>query len=100
MGNKYMTLVALAVVAVATGCSDDNAVTEQQQNPDGTHTVTLAASVKEGQTRVGLKKDGSSSASFYWHKGDQILVQTVSESNNALRGYAKQWLRQSPLPIL
>ncbi len=78
MKNKYFSFVALAAAALATSCaSDDLAEQKQEQNQNGTRTVTLTASVNEGQTRVGMTKntDGKT-ASFYWHKNDQIFVQT------------------------
>ena len=77
MKNKYFTFVALAAAALATSCaSDDLANQKQEQNPNEPHTVALTASVNEGQTRVGMAKGEDNTASFYWHKGDQILVQT------------------------
>ncbi len=76
MKNKYFSFVALAAAALATSCaSDDLAEQKQEQNQNGTRTVTLTASVNDVQTRVGMTKDGTT-AKFYWHKNDQILVQT------------------------
>ena len=76
MKNKYFSFVALAAAALATSCASDD-LAEQKQEQTGTRTVTLTASVNEGQTRVGMTKntDGKT-ASFYWHKNDQIFVQT------------------------
>ena len=81
MKNKYFTFVALAAAALATSCaSDDLAEQKQEQNQDGTRTVTLTASVNDVQTRVGMTKGENSTASFYWHKNDVISVLTTSGS--------------------
>ena len=75
MKNKYFSFVALAAAALATSCASDD-LAEQKQEQTDTRTVTLTASVNEGQTRVGMTKGENSTASFYWHKNDQIFVQT------------------------
>ena len=75
MKNKYISFVALAAAALATSCASDD-LAEQKQEQTDTRTVTLTASVNEGQTRVGMTKGENSTASFYWHKNDQIFVQT------------------------
>ena len=79
MKNKYFSFVALAAAALATSCASDD-LAEQKQEQTDTRTVTLTASVNEGQTRVGMTKNDSK-ASFYWHKDDKILVQTVNNGN-------------------
>ncbi len=73
MTNKNFVFVALAA-AFATSCSTDD-LTEQEQRPTEGKTMTLTASMDENQTRVGMTKDGTT-AKFYWHKDDKILVQT------------------------
>ncbi len=78
MKNKYFAFVALATAVLTTACAGDETATEQKQNTDETKTVTLTASVKEGQTRVGMTKNNDTSASFYWHSTDEILVQMKS----------------------
>lgn len=78
MKTKYISFVAMAAAALATSCSSDDIA---EQSHGGSQTVTLNASVNEGQTRVGMTKDGSSAASFYWHKDDTIFVQTVSDGS-------------------
>lgn len=83
MKEHYITFVALAATAIATSCSSDDVVTEQpqetRQETADSKTVTLTASVDEGQTRVGLTKDtDGKTASFYWNNGDAISVQTTS----------------------
>ncbi len=81
MKNKYFSFVALAAAALATSCaSDDLAEQKQEQNQNGTRTVTLTASVNDVQTRVGMTKNDSK-ASFYWHNGDKIFVQTKGSDN-------------------
>ena len=80
MKNKYFSFVALAAAALATSCASDD-LAEQKQEQTTTHTVTLTASVNEGQTRVGMTKDENNTASFYWHKDDKILVQTVDNGS-------------------
>ncbi len=75
MKNKYFSFVALAAAALATSCASDD-LAEQKQEQTDTHTVTLTASVNEGQTRVGMTKGDNNTASFYWHKNDKIFVQT------------------------
>ena len=79
MKNKYFSFVALAAAALATSCASDD-LAEQKQEQTDTRTVTLTASVNEGQTRVGMTKNDSK-ASFYWHDSDKILVQTVNSGN-------------------
>ncbi len=71
--KHYLVFVALAA-AFATSCSTDD-LTEQEQRPTEGKTMTLTASMDENQTRVGMTKDGTT-AKFYWHKDDKILVQT------------------------
>ena len=75
MKNKYISFVALAAAALATSCASDD-LAEQKQEQNEPRTVTLTASVNEGQTRVGMTKDEDNTASFYWHNSDKILVQT------------------------
>lgn len=65
----------MAIMAIATSCSSDDFEGLIRHSAKG-QTVTLTASVDGDQTRVGMKKESSSSASFYWHKNDKILVQT------------------------
>ena len=77
MKNKYFSFVALAAAALATSCASDD-LAEQKQEQTGTRTVTLTASVNEGQTRVGMTKGDNNTASFYWHKNDAISVLTTS----------------------
>ncbi len=84
MKNKYMTFVALAATALATSCTSDD-LAEQKQNQSEPQTVTLTASVADDNTtRVGMSKGEDNTASFYWHKDDKILVQTVN--NEAYSG--------------
>ncbi len=73
--NKHITFVALAAAVIATSCTSDD-IAGQKQSQTGSQTVTLTASVNEGQTRVGMTKEGTS-AKFYWHKGDKISVLTT-----------------------
>ncbi len=76
MTNKHLPFVALAVTAIAVSCSTDD-LTEQEQYPTEGKTVTLTASVDGNRTRVGMtKSEDGTTASFYWHKDDKILVQT------------------------
>lgn len=78
--NRLMPLLAMAVAAVAASCAGDELTpdTGKQQPSDGTQTkpVALTASVADpAGTRAGMTKDGTN-ATFYWHKGDAISVQT------------------------
>ncbi len=77
MKNKHFVYVALAAAALATSCASEDIAEPQKQNQNQgeTRTVTLTASVNEGQTRVGMTKNGTT-ANFYWQKDDKILVQT------------------------
>ncbi len=76
MTNKHLPFVALAATAIAVSCSTDD-LTEQEQYPTEGKTVTLTASVDGNRTRVGMtKSEDGTTASFYWHKDDKILVQT------------------------
>ena len=79
MKNKYISFVALAAAALATSCASDD-LAEQKQEQTDTRTVTLTASVNEGQTRVGMTKGDNNTASFYWHAKDAISVQTVKDN--------------------
>ena len=81
MKNKYFSFVALAAAALATSCASDD-LAEQKQEQTGTRTVTLTASVNDVQTRVGMSKENSTTASFYWHSSDKILVQTKSSESS------------------
>ncbi len=84
MNNKYSTFVALAAAAIVTSCTSGN-ITEQipeQTAPTyGPKTVMLTASVADGgstATRIGMSRnDDGNTASFYWHKDDEIAVQTL-----------------------
>ena len=83
MKNKYFSFVALAAAALATSCaSDDLAEQKQNQDQNNAQTVTLTASVNDVQTRVGMSKENSTTASFYWHSSDKILVQTKSSESS------------------
>jgi hypothetical protein len=78
--NRLMPLVAMAVAAVAASCAGDELTSDtgKQQPSDGTQTkpVALTASVADpAGTRAGMTKDGTN-ATFYWHEGDAISVQT------------------------
>ncbi len=88
MKKHYLAFVALAAAAVATSCSTDELAQLQKQNQTEPQTVTLTASVDSSNdvTRVGMKKESSTVASFYWHKDDKIFVQTV---NNETYGGAE-----------
>ncbi len=84
MNNKYSTFVALAAAAIVTSCTSGNIteqIPEQTAPTDGPKTVTLTASVADGgstATRIGMSRnDDGSTASFYWHKDDEIAVQTT-----------------------
>ncbi len=81
MKNKYLSFVAMAAAAFATSCSSDHLATEPGQQTGGTETVTLEASIGNGNsTRVGMgRKDGK--VQLYWHAGDQVSVQTKSKTD-------------------
>lgn len=71
--NKYFSLVALVVAAVATSCSTEDLPSGASQDSNGTTDVTLTASLATPKTRVGMIRNGSS-ASLYWHENDAISV--------------------------
>lgn len=76
-----LPFMALAVAAFATSCSSDNLTSDAQQttNSEEEKKMTLTATIENdnGGTRVGMTQEGSITK-FYWHKGDQILLQTKS----------------------
>ncbi len=78
MNNRCFTFVALAVAALAASCASDDQAEQKQGEPK---TVELIASLNGGKStakRVGMAMGDNSNASFYWHKGEAILVQTKS----------------------
>ncbi len=71
--------MVLTAAALCTSCSTDNLAEQQQQGQQtGEKAVSLTATMDEAVTRAGIGKDATSAgkALCYWHKGDQILVQT------------------------
>ena len=81
MNNKCFTFVALAAAALAASCASDDQAEQKQGEPK---TVELTASLNGGKStakRVGMAMGDDSNASFYWHKGEAIFVQTKSGDN-------------------
>ncbi len=71
--------MVLTAAALCTSCSTDNLAEQQQQGQQtGEKAVSLTATMDEAVTRAGIGKDATvaGKALCYWHKGDQILVQT------------------------
>lgn len=83
--NKYFSLVALAVAAVATSCSTEDLPSGAAQDSNGTTDVTLTASLATPKTRVGMKKENSTTASLYWHENDAISVLTRNEATGVTK---------------
>lgn len=84
LADKALCLAASALAMLAVSCSGDDITgdggTKKPENEGKTKTVTLTATVgadADGSSRVGMSKgEDNSTATFYWHKGDSILVQT------------------------
>ena len=89
LADNVQYLAASALVALAVSCSGDDVAgdgdTKKPENTGKTKTVTLTATVGAdtgGSSRVGMSKgEDNATATFYWHNGDSILVQTVSDGN-------------------
>ncbi len=89
LADNVQCLAASALVALAVSCSGDDVTgdgdTKKPENTGKTKAVTLTATVGAdtgGSSRVGMSKgEDNATATFYWHNGDSILVQTVSDGN-------------------
>ena len=89
LADNVQYLAASALVALAVSCSGDDVTgdgdTKKPENTGKTKTVTLTATVGAdtgGNSRVGMSKgEDNATATFYWHNGDSILVQTVSDGD-------------------
>ncbi len=80
--DKFLSAVVLTAAALCTSCSTDE-LTAQQQGQNEAKGVSLTATMDEAVTRAGIgKSDTEGQALCYWHKGDQISVQTVNTSGN------------------
>ncbi len=82
--NKYFSLVALAVAALATSCSTEDTPSATPQDRNGATAMTLTATIGAPKTRVGMIRDGSS-ASLYWHENDAICVLTRDEAQGTTK---------------
>ncbi len=82
--NKYFSLVALAVAALATSCSTEDTPSATPQDSNGATAMTLTATIGTPKTRVGMIRDGSS-ASLYWHENDAICVLTRDEAQGTTK---------------
>ena len=84
MTDKFLSAVMLtaATAALCASCSTDN-IAEQQQGQNETKGVSLTATMDEAVTRAGIGKAATDGKALcYWHKGDQIAVQTVKTADN------------------
>ena len=80
--DKFLSAVVLTAAALCTSCSTDS-LTPQQQGQNEAKGVSLTATMDEAVTRAGIgKSDTDGKALCYWHKGDQISVQTVKTSGD------------------
>ena len=80
--DKFLSAVVLTAAALCTSCSTDS-LTAQQQGQNEAKGVSLTATMDEAVTRAGIgKSDAEGKALCYWHKGDQISVQTVKTSGD------------------
>ena len=77
MTIKHIFFAALTVALAASCSSDDSANGTDNGQSEGKVKVTLTASAPE--TRVGMTKENNK-ATLYWQSGDNILVQTVTNS--------------------
>ncbi len=76
MTDKFLSAVMLTAAALCASCSTENLTEQQQEQPDA-KAVSLTATMDEAVTRAGIgKAEAAGKALCYWHKGDQILVQT------------------------
>lgn len=91
MAKAALFSMLLATAFAATSCSDNNTDSGQSSGDLGElREVTLTASVGDQEesttteskatTRVGMLFGEKDSVKFYWHNGDQILVQTKTNS--------------------
>ncbi len=79
--DKFLSAVVLTAAALCTSCSTDE-LTPPQQGQNEAKGVSLTATMDEAVTRAGIgKSDTEGKALCYWHKGDQISVQTVKTDN-------------------
>ena len=77
--RRILPLLAFATMAFATSCSNDSLADVDPDNGEG-QAMVLTARLNDNKnttTRVGMTKDDATTASFYWHSGDGIYVQTV-----------------------
>ncbi len=80
MTDKFLSAIVLSATLCASCTTDDLA--EQGQEQGETKAVSLTATLGETPTRAGMNKGtDNTTASFYWHKSDQICVQTVNASD-------------------
>ncbi len=80
MTDKFLSAIVLSATLCASCTTDDLA--EQRQEQGETKAVSLTATLGKTPTRAGMNKGtDNTTASFYWHKSDQIFVQTVDASD-------------------
>lgn len=76
MTDKFLFAAVLTAATALASCSTD-ILAEQQQGQGEAKAVSLTASMDEAVTRAGIgRSDTEGKALCYWHKGDQIAVQT------------------------
>ena len=95
MTTKYITMkiklsyhwAAAALLAISTGCSNDNITPETKSNVDKTETEQVSFIAGNEGTRTSLNYDNGD---FYWEDGDHIYVKdddhTFHVSSNAVSG--------------
>ncbi len=84
--DKFLSAVVLTAAALCASCSTDD-LAAQQQGQTETKAVSLTATIDQTLTRAGMSQSATSAnqALFFWHEGDEILVQTQN-SDGAFSG--------------
>lgn len=73
-----LAFMALAMAIFVTSCSDNGNSADETGGDDELTEVTLLAQMDDNSpaTRVGMTKEGTDAVAFFWHKSDEICVQT------------------------
>ncbi len=89
--NALLSFMMIGAAFTAASCSDDNDNDSTKGTDYGAlREVTLTAAVGNNNNekanaprkimKVGIKMEKADTVSFYWHKGDEIFVQTATEN--------------------
>lgn len=73
-----LAFMSLAAAVFVTSCSDDSSSADEADGDDELTEVILSARMDDSSpaTRVGMTKEGTDAVAFFWHKSDEICVQT------------------------